>query len=161
MMHLIGYPRIEFYQPWRTHTLGYLSCHMGFYAIYMAIISVIDFGLRYAYSPQVSCWSIAEGHRQDICSHFGSALILIFLAIPFSDMAETVRHSKAPFKNEGCLAANLFISCSIRFFAVPFQNGFPTQGHCRSHGLPRYNRHPIRRYRPTRDRLSFRLKIRL
>ncbi|KAH6889239.1 hypothetical protein B0T10DRAFT_459899 [Thelonectria olida] len=129
MMYLIGYPRIEFYQPWRSHTLGYLSCHMGFYAIYMAIISVIDFGLRYAYSPQVSCWSIAEGHRQDICSHFGSALILIFLAIPFSDMAETVRHSKAPFKNEGCLAANLFISCSIRFFAVPFQNGFPTQGH--------------------------------
>ena len=43
----------------------------------------------------------------------------------------------------------------------PLFTRFPTQGHCRSHGLPRYNRHPIRRYRPTRYCLSFRLKIRL
>ena len=38
---------------------------------------------------------------------------------------------------------------------------FPTRGHCRTHGHQTYNRHPIRRYRPTRDRLNFRLTIHL
>jgi hypothetical protein len=49
----------------------------------------------------------------------------------------------------------------LRCPSHPVRIWFRTPGTCRTHGHQTYDLHRIRRYRPTRDRLNFRLKIRL
>ncbi len=60
-------------------------------AVFLGIMHLCDLGLRHIYGPNISCVSICNSQLGDLEGHFGSAFAILYVAIPFTDMAETVR----------------------------------------------------------------------
>ena len=67
--------------------------HFALNGIYGAIMAVVDLGLGYICGPGVSEMTILNTHMESVDTHLGSAVLLLFIAGPLVDMAETVRHA--------------------------------------------------------------------